>query len=150
MIVLYLQVWPSGSIAKGVQRGALDNSGGRCSRKAGRDHRLMVFCDMNRLFVLSYLCIIEIKRSYKIVILISLFALIASNAQARNKDYSVFVILISSIIAILITLGMVAVIRYRYALQYWPDISVKIKEARGIQGRVEVAKYVSGKVDFKK
>ena len=77
-------------------------------------------------------------------------AAIAANAPARNKDYSIFAIWVAAITAILIMLALVVFIRYRYALKYWPDISIKIKEAKDIKGCLEVARYVSDRVDFKK
>lgn len=106
--------------------------------------------NMNKLFVLSYIYIKEIRRSYKFVLFMLFCALIASNAQARNENYSVFAIWVYAIIAIIFGLALVVAIRYRYALKYWPYIYTKIEEAKDTRGRFEVAKYVSDKVDFKK
>lgn len=105
---------------------------------------------MNELFVIVYIYIIEIRRSCRVVISILFMAAIVANAPARNKDYSIFAIWVAAIALILIMLALVVFIRYRYALKYWPDISMKINEARDIKGRLEVARYVSDRVDFKK
>ena len=105
---------------------------------------------MNNLCVIVYIYIMEIKRSYKAVICILFMAAIAANASVRNKDYSIFAIWVAGITLIFVMLALAAFIRYRYALKYWPDISIKVNEARNIKERLEVARYVSDRVDFKK
>jgi len=104
---------------------------------------------MNHIFVLAYIYIIEIRKSYKFVMFAILCAIIGSVSPSENKDKSVFIIWSAVIIITLVSLGLVVVIRYGYARRLDAGIASKISAAENWKSQKELARYISDKLKFK-